>query len=142
MLIIDDHCPLQEPQCKVCRQTPFIRSSKHLFLDLPKVCFTHCVVMVLVVHFTFLTLLFGNREVKASGVISQLVEGSYPCGNFITKTALLFLEVWLRVKSFSSAFSFSLFLSCSLRLSWSSGWTSQPAQETGQQMPNRSLAPG
>ncbi|XP_020492406.1 methionine--tRNA ligase, cytoplasmic isoform X1 [Labrus bergylta] len=27
---------LSEPQCKVCRQTPVIRSSKHLFLDLPK----------------------------------------------------------------------------------------------------------
>ncbi|XP_072540859.1 methionine--tRNA ligase, cytoplasmic isoform X1 [Salminus brasiliensis] len=27
---------LKEPQCKVCRQTPMIRSSKHLFLDLPK----------------------------------------------------------------------------------------------------------
>uniref|UniRef100_A0A1A8MUB7 Methionine--tRNA ligase, cytoplasmic n=2 Tax=Nothobranchius TaxID=28779 RepID=A0A1A8MUB7_9TELE len=27
---------LGEPQCKVCRQTPIIRSSKHLFLDLPK----------------------------------------------------------------------------------------------------------
>ncbi|XP_069003046.1 methionine--tRNA ligase, cytoplasmic isoform X1 [Embiotoca jacksoni] len=27
---------LGEPQCKVCRQTPVIRSSKHLFLDLPK----------------------------------------------------------------------------------------------------------
>lgn len=30
-------CSLQEPQCKVCKQTPVIRSSKHLFLDLPKV---------------------------------------------------------------------------------------------------------
>lgn len=28
---------LQEPQCKVCKQTPVIRCSKHLFLDLPKV---------------------------------------------------------------------------------------------------------
>ncbi|XP_066520845.1 methionine--tRNA ligase, cytoplasmic [Hoplias malabaricus] len=27
---------LKEPQCKVCGQTPVIRSSKHLFLDLPK----------------------------------------------------------------------------------------------------------
>ncbi|XP_067360488.1 methionine--tRNA ligase, cytoplasmic isoform X2 [Channa argus] len=27
---------LREPHCKVCRQTPIIRSSKHLFLDLPK----------------------------------------------------------------------------------------------------------
>ncbi|XP_068171817.1 methionine--tRNA ligase, cytoplasmic isoform X2 [Antennarius striatus] len=27
---------LREPQCKVCTQTPVIRSSKHLFLDLPK----------------------------------------------------------------------------------------------------------
>uniref|UniRef100_A0A8C7ZW82 Methionine--tRNA ligase, cytoplasmic n=1 Tax=Oryzias sinensis TaxID=183150 RepID=A0A8C7ZW82_9TELE len=27
---------LRDPQCKVCRQTPVIRSSKHLFLDLPK----------------------------------------------------------------------------------------------------------
>ncbi|KAM6927493.1 methionine--tRNA ligase, cytoplasmic [Xenentodon cancila] len=27
---------LREPQCKVCKQTPVIRSSKHLFLDLPK----------------------------------------------------------------------------------------------------------
>uniref|UniRef100_A0AAR2KIG2 Methionine--tRNA ligase, cytoplasmic n=1 Tax=Pygocentrus nattereri TaxID=42514 RepID=A0AAR2KIG2_PYGNA len=27
---------LKEPQCKVCQQTPEIRSSKHLFLDLPK----------------------------------------------------------------------------------------------------------
>lgn len=36
MLIIVDGCSLQEPQCKVCRQTPVIRSSKHLFLDLPK----------------------------------------------------------------------------------------------------------
>ncbi|KAF7664575.1 hypothetical protein LDENG_00169560 [Lucifuga dentata] len=27
---------LREPQCKVCRQTPAIRSTKHLFLDLPK----------------------------------------------------------------------------------------------------------
>lgn len=27
---------LKEPQCKVCRQTPVIRTSKHLFLDLPK----------------------------------------------------------------------------------------------------------
>ncbi|XP_072237935.1 methionine--tRNA ligase, cytoplasmic [Leuresthes tenuis] len=27
---------LREPQCKVCRKTPIIRSSKHLFLDLPK----------------------------------------------------------------------------------------------------------
>ncbi|KAM4613422.1 methionine--tRNA ligase, cytoplasmic [Polymixia lowei] len=28
---------LRDPQCKVCRQTPVIQSSKHLFLDLPKV---------------------------------------------------------------------------------------------------------
>ncbi|XP_063070956.1 methionine--tRNA ligase, cytoplasmic isoform X2 [Engraulis encrasicolus] len=27
---------LKEPQCKVCKQTPVIRCSKHLFLDLPK----------------------------------------------------------------------------------------------------------
>ncbi|KAL3058358.1 hypothetical protein OYC64_010515 [Pagothenia borchgrevinki] len=27
---------LREPQCKVCKETPSIRSSKHLFLDLPK----------------------------------------------------------------------------------------------------------
>lgn len=114
MLIIDDCCPIQEPQCKVCRQTPVIRSSKHLFLDLPKVCFTHCVVMASVVHSTFLTLLFGNREVKASSVISQLVEGCYPCGNFIIKRALLFLAVWLRVNAvvvlvvFVSIFMFSL----------------------------------
>ncbi|XP_036427075.1 methionine--tRNA ligase, cytoplasmic isoform X2 [Colossoma macropomum] len=27
---------LKEPQCKVCRQTPEVRSSKHLFLNLPK----------------------------------------------------------------------------------------------------------
>nr|XP_046239190.1 methionine--tRNA ligase, cytoplasmic isoform X1 [Scatophagus argus] len=27
---------LKEPQCKVCSQTPIISSSKHLFLDLPK----------------------------------------------------------------------------------------------------------
>ncbi|XP_035380631.1 methionine--tRNA ligase, cytoplasmic isoform X1 [Electrophorus electricus] len=27
---------LKEPQCKVCGQTPVIRTSKHLFLDLPK----------------------------------------------------------------------------------------------------------
>ncbi|XP_075966818.1 methionine--tRNA ligase, cytoplasmic isoform X1 [Anarhichas minor] len=27
---------LREPQCKVCRQTPVVSSSKHLFLDLPK----------------------------------------------------------------------------------------------------------
>ncbi|XP_047438327.1 methionine--tRNA ligase, cytoplasmic isoform X1 [Mugil cephalus] len=27
---------LREPQCKVCKRTPIIRSSKHLFLDLPK----------------------------------------------------------------------------------------------------------
>ncbi|XP_056129754.1 methionine--tRNA ligase, cytoplasmic [Lampris incognitus] len=27
---------LRNPQCKVCSQTPVIRSSKHLFLDLPK----------------------------------------------------------------------------------------------------------
>ncbi|KAM9758925.1 methionine--tRNA ligase, cytoplasmic isoform 2-T2 [Menidia menidia] len=27
---------LREPQCKVCKQTPVIRTSKHLFLDLPK----------------------------------------------------------------------------------------------------------
>lgn len=27
---------LRDPQCKVCKQTPVIRSSKHLFLDLPK----------------------------------------------------------------------------------------------------------
>lgn len=27
---------LKEPQCKVCRQTPIIRTSKHLFLNLPK----------------------------------------------------------------------------------------------------------
>ncbi|XP_048878717.1 methionine--tRNA ligase, cytoplasmic isoform X1 [Brienomyrus brachyistius] len=27
---------LKDPQCKVCRQTPVVRSSKHLFLDLPK----------------------------------------------------------------------------------------------------------
>lgn len=27
---------LKEPQCKVCKQTPVIRSSNHLFLDLPK----------------------------------------------------------------------------------------------------------
>ncbi|XP_062261395.1 methionine--tRNA ligase, cytoplasmic isoform X2 [Platichthys flesus] len=27
---------LGEPQCKVCSQTPVVRSSKHLFLDLPK----------------------------------------------------------------------------------------------------------
>lgn len=27
---------LREPQCKVCRQTPVIRTSKHLFLNLPK----------------------------------------------------------------------------------------------------------
>uniref|UniRef100_G3NT96 Methionine--tRNA ligase, cytoplasmic n=1 Tax=Gasterosteus aculeatus aculeatus TaxID=481459 RepID=G3NT96_GASAC len=27
---------VENPQCKVCRQTPVVRSSKHLFLDLPK----------------------------------------------------------------------------------------------------------
>uniref|UniRef100_A0A665TKW3 Methionine--tRNA ligase, cytoplasmic n=1 Tax=Echeneis naucrates TaxID=173247 RepID=A0A665TKW3_ECHNA len=27
---------LKQPQCKVCKETPVIRSSKHLFLDLPK----------------------------------------------------------------------------------------------------------
>ncbi|TRZ00483.1 hypothetical protein DNTS_020802, partial [Danionella cerebrum] len=27
---------LRDPQCKVCKETPVIRSSKHLFLDLPK----------------------------------------------------------------------------------------------------------
>ncbi|XP_051562038.1 methionine--tRNA ligase, cytoplasmic-like isoform X1 [Myxocyprinus asiaticus] len=27
---------LRNPQCKVCKETPVIRSSKHLFLDLPK----------------------------------------------------------------------------------------------------------
>ncbi|CAM4629499.1 unnamed protein product [Leuciscus chuanchicus] len=27
---------LRSPQCKVCKETPVIRSSKHLFLDLPK----------------------------------------------------------------------------------------------------------
>ncbi|XP_034022025.1 methionine--tRNA ligase, cytoplasmic isoform X2 [Thalassophryne amazonica] len=27
---------LRDPQCKICRQTPVIRSAKHLFLDLPK----------------------------------------------------------------------------------------------------------
>lgn len=27
----------KNPQCKVCGETPVIRSSKHLFLDLPKV---------------------------------------------------------------------------------------------------------
>lgn len=27
---------LKQPQCKVCRQTPVIRTSKHLFLNLPK----------------------------------------------------------------------------------------------------------
>ncbi|XP_061074678.1 methionine--tRNA ligase, cytoplasmic isoform X2 [Conger conger] len=27
---------LKDPQCKVCRQSPVIRSSKHLFLDLPQ----------------------------------------------------------------------------------------------------------
>uniref|UniRef100_A0A4W5KJT6 Methionyl/Leucyl tRNA synthetase domain-containing protein n=1 Tax=Hucho hucho TaxID=62062 RepID=A0A4W5KJT6_9TELE len=27
---------LQEPTCKVCSQTPVVQSSKHLFLDLPK----------------------------------------------------------------------------------------------------------
>ncbi|KAJ8259435.1 hypothetical protein GJAV_G00169230 [Gymnothorax javanicus] len=27
---------LKDPQCKVCKRTPVIRSSKHLFLDLPK----------------------------------------------------------------------------------------------------------
>lgn len=27
---------LKSPQCKVCKQTPVIKSSKHLFLDLPK----------------------------------------------------------------------------------------------------------
>ncbi|XP_046870210.1 methionine--tRNA ligase, cytoplasmic isoform X2 [Hypomesus transpacificus] len=27
---------LKDPQCKVCKETPVIRSSKHLFLDLPK----------------------------------------------------------------------------------------------------------
>ncbi|CAL1608781.1 unnamed protein product [Knipowitschia caucasica] len=27
---------LKEPQCKVCKQTPVIRTSKHLFLNLPK----------------------------------------------------------------------------------------------------------
>lgn len=41
MIIGVGHDFFQEPQCKVCRQTPVIRSSKHLFLDLPKVCFSH-----------------------------------------------------------------------------------------------------
>lgn len=27
---------LKEPKCKVCRQTPIVKGSKHLFLDLPK----------------------------------------------------------------------------------------------------------
>ncbi|KAG8197855.1 hypothetical protein JTE90_024256 [Oedothorax gibbosus] len=27
---------LKQPQCKICRSTPHLRSSKHLFLDLPK----------------------------------------------------------------------------------------------------------
>ncbi|KAJ8400774.1 hypothetical protein AAFF_G00391280 [Aldrovandia affinis] len=27
---------LQDPQCKVCKETPVVQSSKHLFLDLPK----------------------------------------------------------------------------------------------------------
>lgn len=36
-ILTDDRWSPQEPQCKVCRQTPVIRSSKHLFLDLPKV---------------------------------------------------------------------------------------------------------
>ena len=26
----------QKPRCKVCRATPIVKTSKHLFLDLPK----------------------------------------------------------------------------------------------------------
>lgn len=29
--------PSQKPQCKVCRSCPVVKSSQHLFLDLPKV---------------------------------------------------------------------------------------------------------
>lgn len=29
--------PSQKPQCKVCRSCPVVKSSRHLFLDLPKV---------------------------------------------------------------------------------------------------------
>lgn len=32
-----DYFSLQKPQCKVCRSCPVVRSSQHLFLDLPKV---------------------------------------------------------------------------------------------------------
>lgn len=144
--VIVDGCPLQEPQCKVCRQTPVIRSSKHLFLDLPKVYFSYCHCNCLGCPFYGLNVFFfrhrelrkvkKKKKCKVEFKVRQLVGGSYPCGNCITTT------LWFRVKTFSSAFSFALFLSCSWRLSWSSGWTSQPAQETGQQMPNRSLAPG
>ena len=28
---------LKNPQCKLCKTTPHMRASKHLFLDLPKV---------------------------------------------------------------------------------------------------------
>ena len=34
---ISNAVELGNPRCKLCRQTPVIRSSKHLFLDLPKV---------------------------------------------------------------------------------------------------------
>lgn len=92
-------------------------------------------------------LLFGNRD--RVGLFSEnewvsLWKAVIPA--VISLSEELLSPWWpgsdFRRGCFCSVFSFSAFLSCSLRRSWSSGWTSQPAQETGQWMPNRSLAHG
>lgn len=102
--VIVDGCPLQEPQCKVCRQTPVIRSSKHLFLDLPKVYFSYCHCNCLGCPFYGLNVFFfrhrelrkvkKKKKCKVEFKVRQLVGGSYPCGNCITTT------LWFRVKTF------------------------------------------
>lgn len=104
-------CRLQEPQCKVCRKTPIIRSSKHLFLDLPKVWVWAVSYFTCFLHF--------NCNYRNNDRLVKLV---------------LKVKVWRKTSLFCVCFSLSL--------SWSSGWTSRPAPETGQQMLNRSLAPG
>lgn len=105
----------QEPQCKVCKQTPVIRSSKHLFLDLPKVRSRIC---------TSCNGCNCNRLTREMTLLQPFTV----CDDVQYKRP--------------GEFSFSCFTSCSWRLSWSSGWRPPPAQETGRQMPNRSLAPG
>ena len=37
---------LKQPQCKLCRHTPVVKSSRHLFLDLPQVNYVLSFVMV------------------------------------------------------------------------------------------------